>query len=50
MPDMGFPACHIRTPYPDEAPALTAWSVFVAEQDGKPVGFVARPLNPPRRA
>jgi hypothetical protein len=35
MPGLRFPACHIRTPYPDP------WSVFVPEQDGKPVGFVA---------
>jgi hypothetical protein len=41
MPGLLFQACHIRTPHPDEAPALTSWSVFVAGQDGKPVGFVA---------
>jgi hypothetical protein len=35
MPGLRFPACHIRTPHPH------SWSVFVAEQDGKPVGFVA---------
>ena len=35
MPAMRFQACHIRTP----RSALAPWSVFVAEQDGKAMGF-----------
>jgi hypothetical protein len=35
MPDLRFPACHIRTPHPD------SWSVLVAERDGKAGSFVA---------
>ena len=35
MPAMRFQACHIRTPHS----ALATWSVFVAEQDGKVMGF-----------